>query len=207
MPEAKTLHQLLLEELGKKAIEKTPVPKLVTENLNPAFPLRPYQERAFKFFTNYWEEDFDGKPRQNHQLLFHMATGSGKTMMMAGLILYLYSRGYRNFLFFVNSTNIIEKTRENFLNALSSKYLFAQELSIGDKRLSINEVSNFQTVNDRLDMVFSTIQGLHMSLNNPRENSITYEDFEDKRVVLISDEAHHINAETKRGNDLSQEEL
>jgi hypothetical protein len=27
-----------------------------------------------------------------------MATGSGKTVMMAGLILYLYERGYQNFL-------------------------------------------------------------------------------------------------------------
>jgi len=58
------------------------------------------------------------KPRQNHQLLMHMATGSGKTMMMAGLIAYLYAKGYRKFLFFVNSTNIINKTRDNFLNPL-----------------------------------------------------------------------------------------
>ena len=49
-------------------------------------------------------------------LLFNMATGSGKTLIMAGLILYLYEKGYRNFLFFVNSTNIIEKTKDNFLN-------------------------------------------------------------------------------------------
>ena len=43
---------------------------------------------------------------------------------MAGLILYLYQQGYRNFLFFVNSTNIIDKTRDNFLNDTSVKYLF-----------------------------------------------------------------------------------
>ena len=53
-----------------------------------------------------------------------MATGSGKTLVMAGLIIYLYEQGYRNFLFFVNSTNIIEKTRDNFFNTTSSKYLF-----------------------------------------------------------------------------------
>ncbi|HEC91388.1 MAG TPA: type III deoxyribonuclease, partial [Candidatus Atribacteria bacterium] len=38
----------------------------------------------------------------------------------------------------------------------------------------------------------------------PRENTITYEDFRDKKIVLISDEAHHINAETKKV--LSKEE-
>ena len=116
MSDVKTLHQILIEELGKRSIEKTALPNGITGNLNPAFVIRPYQSRAFQFFLNYWQERFDGKPRQNHQLLFHMATGSGKTLMMAGLILYLYERGYRNFLFFVNSRNIINKTRDNFLN-------------------------------------------------------------------------------------------
>ena len=99
MGDVKTLHQLLIEELGKKNIEKTELPNCITGNLNPAFPMRPYQQKAFQFFLNYWQEAFDGKPRHNHQLLFHMATGSGKTLMMAGLILYLYEQGYRNFLF------------------------------------------------------------------------------------------------------------
>ncbi len=44
-----------------------------------------------------------------------MATGSGKTLIMAGLMLYLYKQGYRNFLFFVNLSNIVEKNeRELF---------------------------------------------------------------------------------------------
>src|SRR5258708_5856940 len=126
MADTKTLHQLLIEELGRKTIEKTAMPPFLVDNLNPNFPVRPYQERALKFFMNYWEEAFDGKPRQNHQLLFHMATGSGKTMIMAAIIMYLYTKGFRNFLFFVNSANIIEKTRDNFLNPLSGKYLFAE---------------------------------------------------------------------------------
>ena len=53
-----------------------------------------------------------------------MATGSGKTIIMAGLILYLYEKGYRNFLFLVNLENIINKTKDNFLNNQSTKYLF-----------------------------------------------------------------------------------
>lgn len=208
MADVKTLSQVLIEELGKRTIEGTKLPDSITGNLNPAFPMRPYQERAFKFFKNYWEEAFDGKPRQNHQLLFHMATGSGKTLMMAGLISYLYEKGYRNFLFFVNNSNIIEKTRDNFLNSGSKKYLFADTISFGDKRVAIREVDNFQSVNaDDINIVFSTIQGLHMALNNPRENSLTYDDFEDQKIVLISDEAHHINADTKKGKEVDQEEL
>ena len=208
MADVKTLSQVLIEELGKRTIEGTKLPDSITGNLNPAFPMRPYQERAFKFFLNYWEEAFDGKPRQNHQLLFHMATGSGKTLMMAGLISYLYEKGYRNFLFFVNNSNIIEKTRDNFLNSVSKKYLFSDTISFGEKRVVIREVDNFQSVNpDDINIVFSTIQGLHMALNTPRENSLTYDDFEDQKIVLISDEAHHINADTKKGKEVDQEEL
>ena len=34
-------------------------------------------------------------------------------------------------------------------------------------------------------------------MNSSRENTLTYEDFEDKNIIIISDEAHHINAWTK----------
>ena len=116
--------------------------------------------------------------------------------------------GYRNFLFFVNSTNIIEKTRNNFLNPLSNKYLFSEIVQFEDKQVKIKEVDNFSAANqENINIVFSTIQGLHVRLNVPRENTITYEDFEDKKIVLISDEAHHINAETKNGNEITQSEL
>ena len=94
MADIKTLHQTLIEEFGKRTIEGTELPAAVTGNLNPAFAVRPYQQRAFQFYLNYWHEKFDGKPRQNHQLLFHMATGSGKTLMMAGFMLHLYTQGY-----------------------------------------------------------------------------------------------------------------
>jgi type III restriction enzyme len=181
------------------------VPEHVVLNLNPKFVLRAYQLEAFTRFAFYWKK----YPQRSKpcQLLFHMATGSGKTIIMAGLIVYLYEKGYRNFLFFVNSSNIINKTRDNFLNSLSSKYLFSENISIGNKKIAIKEVQNFQGVNSEdINIVFSTIQGLHSNLNSPRENCITYEDFEDKKIVLISDEAHHINAETKRGNELEKEE-
>lgn len=209
MNDVKTLNQLVFEWVGRREFDKTHVPGCINDNLNPNFAIRPYQHKAFQYFVNYWQEPFDGKPRQNHQLLFHMATGSGKTLMMAGLILYLYEKGFRNFLFFVNSTNIINKTRDNFLNSQSAKYLFAESVSFGDKRVTVREVENFQAANQEdINIVFSTIQGLHMSLNTPRENSLTYDDFEDQKIVLISDEAHHINADTKKGKaQASQEEL
>jgi type III restriction enzyme len=209
MTEIRPLHKRLIEELGTRTIERTPIPEVILNNLTPRYPLRSYQQRSLQFFLNYWEESFEGKPRQNHQLLFHMATGSGKTLIMAGLILYLYKKGYRNFLFFVNSTNIIEKTRDNFLNQYSKKYFFAETISSADDKITIREISNFQAGNPNdINVVFTTIHGLHLRLNAPGENSITYDDFDDKKIVLISDEAHHINATTKKGkNSSTQEEL
>lgn len=191
-----TLEQKItgLKDLGFPLPE---VPNIITSNLNPSLQLRPYQLEAFSRFIFYMNKpEIKQKPSQ---LLFHMATGSGKTLIMAGDILYLYSQGYRNFIFFVNSTNIINKTRENFLNPLSSKYLFAESISFLDKQVRIKEVENFQAVNEEdINIFFSTMQGLHTRLNTPRENSLTYDDFIDKKIVLISDEAHHINVDTKK---------
>lgn len=127
--------------------------------------------------------------------------GSGKTVIMAGLILYLYTKGYRNFLFFVNQTNILEKTKENFLNNLSNKYLFSKEIEyLGDK-VKINAVDNFMGLNslsNDINICFTTTQKLHFDLLDPKENSLTYKDFEDTKIVFISDESHHVNTMTKR---------
>jgi type III restriction enzyme len=88
MDNNKKLYEILIEELGKRTIYKTELPRVITDNLKPSFTVRRYQERTFQFFVNYWQELFEGKPRQNHQLLFHMATGCGKTLIMAGIMLY-----------------------------------------------------------------------------------------------------------------------
>lgn len=197
----KFLYDKLFEEFGRRYIESIEVPKSITENLNRRFELRPYQTEAFQRFLCYYNDEFDFKERPIH-LAFNMATGSGKTLIMAGLILYLYSQGYRNFLFFVNSTNIIEKTKDNFLNPSSMKYLFGERIVIDDKRVQVSPVVNFEGVNQNdINICFTTVQKLHSDLTSEKENAITYEDFKDKRIVLIADEAHHIQAKTKRKNN------
>jgi hypothetical protein len=109
-----------LDTLSKWAGIPQSVPDSVAQNLNPKYELRPYQVDAFARFFHCHKKDFPDKIYPLH-FLFNMATGSGKTLIMAGLILYLYEQGYCNFLFFVNSTNIIEKTKDNFLNPGSIK--------------------------------------------------------------------------------------
>ena len=181
------------------------LPSCISDNLNQKYNIRKYQKQAFQNFIYYYENsNLVTKPTQT---LFHMATGSGKTLIMAGLILYLFKHGYRNFMFFVNSTTIINKTKSNFLDTLSSKYLFDKEINIDGDKVKIKEVDNFQESDENsINICFQTIQGLHMSVNFPRENSLTFEDFENKDVVLISDEAHHINAMTTNGR-IDKDEL
>ncbi|MCY4160693.1 MAG: DEAD/DEAH box helicase family protein [Flavobacteriaceae bacterium] len=174
------------------------VKDIIRNNLNPKFQLRPYQEEAFKRFD--WSQGNNPNEKYHRRLLFQMATGSGKTLIMAGIMLHMYEKGYRNFIYFVNSTSIIDKTRDNFLNDQSSKYLFNETITVRDQKIGIHEVLNFEgSNNEDVNIVFTTIQGLHINLNSPKENSLTYEDFDNLKVVLISDEAHHINADTKSG--------
>lgn len=202
------LQDILDTMFGKLTIARTPLPDYFETGLTPAKHLRPYQEECMRYFLTYMnpENVFDGKRRCPH-LLFHMATGSGKTMMMVLAMLYLYGQGYRNFLFFVDSSNIVEKTRDNFLNPSSPKYLFAPSLTVNGKKVEVKEVGNFQGADaDCINLCLTTTQALHTNLNAEKENAVTYEDFASEPVVLIADEAHHLNAETKAANKRNDKE-
>jgi type III restriction enzyme len=191
-----------LDAASSMGFLKREVPDSVAQNLNPKYELRPYQVDAFARFFHCYHNDFPNKAYPLH-LLFNMATGSGKTLIMAGLILYLYEQGYRSFLFFVNSTNIIEKTKDNFLNPASIKYLFNSDVNIGNRRVRVSPVENFEAVNPAdVNICFTTIQKLHSDLTSEKENALTFEDFRKHRVVLIADEAHHMNVKTKAQGEL-----
>ena len=97
-----------------------------------------------------------------------MATGSGKTLVMAGLMLYLYEKGYRNFLFFVNSNNIIKKTKDNFLNPKASKYLFNDKIVINGAEVYIKETDTYESADDKnINIKFTTIQQLRTTKSAP----------------------------------------
>ncbi|RQP17237.1 MAG: DEAD/DEAH box helicase [Parapedobacter sp.] len=194
------LHEIFNNPFAKKALAQVDVPNWISDNLQPGFGIRPYQVEAFKRYIYLEQEDLEEKPRKPYHLLYNMATGSGKTLIMAGLMLHLFQKGYRSFLFFVNSNNIIQKTKDNFLNPQASKYLFNDKIVIDGKEVLIKEIDNFEEAdNQNINIKFTTIQQLHIDLNKAKENSITYEDFKEKKLVLIADEAHHLVAGTKSG--------
>lgn len=180
--------------LKEAGISET-IPQFLIDNISTNIKLRDYQEEAIKDTLIYLNSNLS-KNKQTH-ILYHMATGSGKTVIMALNILYYYSQGYRNFLFFTNQTNIISKTKINFLDKTSSKYLFANNINIAGKNVKIREVSNFEDSDpNAINICFNTVQGIHGSLSLIREGALTIEDFENEKIVLIADEAHHLNSTT-----------
>ncbi|QDY54262.1 restriction endonuclease [Helicobacter pylori] len=172
--------------------KETDLPTHITSNLKKE--LRDYQKKAI---DNYLEKR-QSNPTQKH-FMFEMATGSGKTLVMAGLILECYKQGYQNFIFFVNSTSILEKTKLNFTDSASSKYLFSENININDENIEIKSINNLnESHSNAINIYFSTIQGLFSLFTRAKENAISIEDLKDQKLVFLADEAHHLNTETKK---------
>ncbi|OOC15808.1 restriction endonuclease [Helicobacter pylori] len=172
--------------------EEIDLPTHITSNLKKE--LRDYQKQAIHKYL----EKRQFNPTQKH-FMFEMATGSGKTLVMAGLILECYKQGYQNFIFFVNSASILEKTKLNFTDSASSKYLFSENININDENTEIKSINNLnESHNNAINIYFSTIQGLFSLFTRAKENAITLEDLKDQKLVFLADEAHHLNTETKK---------
>ncbi|MFT2787678.1 DEAD/DEAH box helicase family protein, partial [Helicobacter pylori] len=168
------------------------LPTHITNNLKKE--LRDYQKQAI----HHYLEKRQSNPTQKH-FMFEMATGSGKTLVMAGLILECYKQGYQNFIFFVNSTSILEKTKLNFTDSTSSKYLFSENIHINDENTEIKSINNLnESQASAINIYFSTIQGLFSLFTKAKENAISIEDLKDQKLVFLADEAHHLNTETKK---------
>lgn len=178
----------------------------ISENIinNIKHVLRDYQVRTLKRFLFY--DKNDAVKKEPIHTLFNLATGAGKTLLMACLILYYYEKGYRHFLFFVNQTNIVSKTEDNLFNSSSPKYLFKENILINGKKIKVRKVDSFDDDKDSIQIQFSTIQGLHNDILVQKENRTTLEDLNKKDIIMISDECHHLNAMTKKTKGAIEEE-
>ena len=140
--------------------------------------LRSYQKSALLYL--YWSQIQKNADENYNQLLFNMATGSGKTDVMAAAILYLYhEQGFNNFVFVSNTTAVVDKTRENFFNSASSKYLFSYPIVIDGERINISYVGSTFPVHPEHNTIYiklTTFQTLSNELNDPGENGLTYDD-------------------------------
>ncbi|HDR1178728.1 TPA: DEAD/DEAH box helicase family protein, partial [Pasteurella multocida] len=159
--------------------------------------LRPYQNETLAFFHDT-QRSLKSDTNFRH-LLFNMATGAGKTMIMASLILYFFKeKNYQNFLFFVHTDGILQKTIDNLINNGVSKYLFTPTIEIDGKAIRIEKVDVFPKAPscNTIYIKMATIGKIHADLNTVRENGISYEDLKETPLVMLADEAHHYNALT-----------
>ena len=197
---------MLYEELKSLAFEyelskvKPEDYSYITENLK--FPLYDWQKTAIENFLLNEKirraKISKGEVVPPNHLMFNMATGSGKTLVMAALILYYYMQGYRNFIFFVNQNAILGKTQANFIDSSHNKYLFTENIVIDGVRVNIREVEQFSNSSDDIQIKFTTIQKLHNDIYKEGENALLLSDLQKRDVVLFGDEAHHLNASTSK---------
>lgn len=177
--------------------EEYNAPDYITSNLKHDFWY--WQKNAMQYFDVFEKrkDKFVENINEPTHLMFNMATGTGKTMLMAALILQYYKNGYRNFIFFVNQNNIVDKTENNFINKHHTKYEFRQNIVVDDKTVNIRKVETFDDTED-IQIKFTSIHKLHNAVYLAKENAVTLEELQKRDLVMIGDEAHHFNASTMR---------
>ena len=107
--------------------------------------------------------------------------------------------------FFLSTRNtIIKKTEDNFIDSHPPLNTFSiRSIYIDGKPVAVKTVDTFDGVNENeINICFTTIQKLHSDLTTVRENALTFADFKEKKIVLLADEAHHINVQTKAQQEL-----
>ena len=150
-----------------------------------------------------------------------MATGSGKTLLMGAIILYLWHKGHRDFLILTPNTILFDKTIENFTpravksifgDGWNSTYNLVTGNSYRDKTCHYQRsrdisfyIFNMQKFYDKgsngAKDIDDTMKGVPY-VRRPIEESLWKDDSEkhtisfieflrERRPVIISDEAHH----------------
>jgi type III restriction enzyme len=176
--------------------EKLNIPTYISENLKYNF--FEWQKDAIEKFLGFESVKEIKNPNTPTHLMFNMATGTGKTLVMASMILYYYKKGYRHFLFFVNQNNIVDKTENNFIDSTHTKYLFKDKIVIDDETVQIKKVENFSDNPQGIEIKFTSIQKLYNDIHLQKENKTTLEDLHKLNIIMLADEAHHLNANTKK---------
>lgn len=188
--------------------EEQDLPKYITDNLKHT--LRYYQKSALrnlliilKAFDDENSESYEIFKNFKHvnQFLFRMATGSGKTDVMAASILALYKeKNVQRFLFTTNLKSVLNKTHENLINDGSEKYLFNSRITIDGitvKIVHVGEHEDFPEIEpNTIYIKIVSVQTLSNQLdeNKAREGRSSLDNLASNDIVLLVDEAHHFNA-------------
>lgn len=194
MSEKEELYNAIKTEAFELRITRPEIPNYISDNL--IYSLFDWQREAMENLMTYEEIRKIKEDATPMHLMFNMATGTGKTLLMAACMLYYYEKGYRKFLFFVNQNNIIDKTESNFINQFHNKYLFKENILINGKKINIKKVDKFSNNEEDIEIKFTTIQKLYNDIHIEKENQLLYSELVKFNIVMLADEAHHLNANT-----------
>ncbi|ENW3492315.1 DEAD/DEAH box helicase family protein, partial [Neisseria gonorrhoeae] len=89
------------------------------------------------------------------------------------------------------------KTENNFIDPTHPKFLFTEKILQGDTVIPIRKVETFSQYSDGIEIKFTSIQKLYNDIHTERENQTTLADLHELNLVILGDEAHHLNAQTK----------
>ncbi len=203
-----------------------------------AHNFRYYQKQAltiFDFFKKVRREEYVFKDELYEKEFgngtipfysFEMATGSGKTLLLDALILYLYKyHSYKNFLIITPGTTIYEKTISN-LDMMSKKCMFSNYMDIKynivtgddftDKSSNYEEDADLNIFIFNIQKFFVRETGILRVDKEWEEsfwkdelgNTISFRDYlKNEKMVIITDEAHHyqkfrVGREKKSSGDI-----
>ncbi|EMT9360460.1 TPA: DEAD/DEAH box helicase family protein, partial [Neisseria gonorrhoeae] len=85
----------------------------------------------------------------------------------------------------------------NFIDPTHPKFLFTEKILQGDTVIPIRKVETFSQYSDGIEIKFTSIQKLYNDIHTERENQTTLADLHELNLVMLGDEAHHLNAQTK----------
>ncbi|HFB2397449.1 TPA: DEAD/DEAH box helicase family protein, partial [Neisseria gonorrhoeae] len=84
-----------------------------------------------------------------------------------------------------------------FIDPTHPKFLFTEKILQGDTVIPIRKVETFSQYSDGIEIKFTSIQKLYNDIHTERENQTTLADLHELNLVILGDEAHHLNAQTK----------
>jgi type III restriction enzyme len=92
------------------------------------------------------------------------------------------------------------KPSENFTDYKFEKYLFNPKgIKINGQNVEIRAVGSVaDSSRNAINFMFFSTQLLYNRLNEDKENGLIFDDFVDNDVVILADEAHSLNVETRK---------
>jgi type III restriction enzyme len=224
---------LLVDKTYQEYLKKTEQPfiKLLENDL--AFDFRYYQKQALAILDIFWNAPEDYYPPKKDAIeevdghnipfyCFEMATGSGKTLLMAANVLYLLNKGIKDIFIIVKGKTIYDKTirefdinnkKSIFNKAMDYKYNLITGENYQNRSSNYDENADFNLFVFNIEKFFEKsgqTGGKTMRVTKPWEESvwrdaqgytISLVDFlKQKKIAIITDEAHHY--QNKTSNDI-----